>query len=42
MVTCNVHCDIALQCGNGHVQKTVFTLQYALLERITGDLQLTL
>ena len=42
MVTCNLHCDMALQCSIGKVQIAVFTLHYALMQRITGDLQFAL
>jgi hypothetical protein len=42
MATCNLYCDMALQCSIGDVQIAVCTLHYALLHRITGDLQFAL
>jgi len=42
MMTCNLDCDMALQYSIGYVQIAVCTLHYALLHRITVDLQFVL
>jgi hypothetical protein len=42
MVTCNLHCDMVLQCGIGDVQIALCMLHYAWVERRNGDLQFAL
>ena len=42
MVTCNLYCDTALQCGIGDVKTAVCVLHYGLLQRSNGDLQFAL
>ena len=41
-MTCNFHCDKAVQCSIGYVQIAVCTLHYALLQHVTVDLQVVL
>jgi len=42
MMTCNLHCDIALQWCIGDVQIVVYMLHYALVQGSNYDLQFAL
>jgi hypothetical protein len=39
MVSCNLCCDMALQCNIGEVQTAGCMMHYALLQRSNGDLR---
>ena len=42
MVTCNLYCNMTLQCGIGKVQIAMLKSHYALLLRSNGDLHFAL